>query len=132
LTVTGEAQSPYCSNDVAAAATYVRVFAGEKPARSAFAKEAQRGLVRCLASSVSDQGNDQLVAEPAGTLRIPHAGDRGRAFRIVVAAPGQNLRSYLDVVFVQRRRVLTLAIFYGAGAPAALEADLIARLPARA
>src|SRR5439155_9064145 len=69
LTVTGEAQAPYCSNDVAAGASYVRVFAGEKLARSAFVKEAparSRPLPR--QQRERSGGSDQLVAEPAGTF----------------------------------------------------------------
>lgn len=97
-----------------------------------FAKEAQRGLVKCLADEFAQEGGDEVVIEHVGTLRMPAVGDRSRAFRVVVAAQGSSDRIYFDVVFVQRGRVVAMAVFYAATLPLDREPELVRKMISRA
>jgi hypothetical protein len=134
LTVNGRADSPtFHRADGSDVASSVSVYASAAQARTAFRRVAQPAFPRCLADIFGSGAGTTKVA--AGPLPFPRFGDRSAAFRVslVVTSFGRKVPVVLDIVIVNRGRVVTAVYFDGVGSafPASFEKHVIGRIAAR-
>jgi hypothetical protein len=130
LTATGEWDSPAFLTDTTGAASSTTVYATVADARTAFRKEAQLAVARCLADDARDDAD--ATVHSVGPLSFPRVGHETRAFRVVAEFEREGV-VYLDLISLRRGRVVVHMWVSSIDVPLdPLERSLAAAVAARA
>lgn len=105
LTATGDFESKIFATEAGAAASRALVLVSEAQARTAFARIATSGLVRCFAEEY--RRDDEVRILQLGPTSFPRLGNETRAFRIVWSL-GEDVVSEDFVYFRKGRTVVQL------------------------
>lgn len=122
LTLTGEASShEYVHGDATFAEALAVVFKSHAMALSAFKRLAVENLIQCFSSYIKQQSssNTKIKNVSSGRLNFPHLGDRSAAYQIAIELESHGLSptAYVDPVFIERGRVLSLLLFFDVLSP---------------
>jgi hypothetical protein len=129
LTATGEWNSPAFVTDTNGALSSTTVYRTIADARTAFRKEAQLAVARCVAEEARADGD---TVHSVGALTFPRVGDETRAFRLVAEIAREGV-VYLDFISIRRGRVVVHMFVSSLGVPLdPLEHSLAAAVAARA
>lgn len=129
LTATGEWDSPVFATETTGAASSTTVYRTLGDARTAFRKEAQLAVARCVAEDVRAEGD---TVHSVGAMSFPRTGDETRAFRLVAEVEREGV-IYLDLISFRRGRVVVHLWVSSVGVPLdPLERSLAAAIATRA
>jgi hypothetical protein len=129
LTATGEWNSPAFVTDTTGALSSTTVYRTIAEGRTAFRKEAQVAVARCVAEGARAEGD---TVHSVGALSFPRVGDETRAFRVVGEIERQGV-VYVDLISIRRGRVVVHLFVSSLGVPLdPLERSLAAAVASRA